>query len=146
MILPGINVLIPALDSSDRDHAKAKRWLEGLFKNREQVAIADVVQAGVIRVSSNPNYKDNSIPTTAGLDFFEPMFRAGAVPVSPGPRFRDYLRRTLDDGGMRGAEVSDAHIAAIALEHGCVVATRDRDFRRFSLIESFDPFSAVDSE
>lgn len=139
MILPDVNVFLAALDSANENHARAQRWLKGIFKSGEQLAIADVVQAGVVRVASNPNYKLNPITPSAALDFFEPMFEAGAVALSPGPRFRVYLRRALEDGRVSGPMVSDAHIAAIALEHGCIVATRDKDFKRFSLVESFDP-------
>ena len=35
--------------------------------------------------------------------------------------------------------VSDAHLAALAVEHGCRIATRDRDFARFPAVEWFDP-------
>ena len=39
--------------------------------------------------------------------------------------------------------VMDAHLAALALEHGASIATTDRDFARFPGVEVLNPVKAA---
>jgi uncharacterized protein len=64
------------------------------------------------------------------------------VPITAGPRHWEILRRVLREGDARGNLVPDAHLAAIAIEHGATVATRDRGFARFQGLRWVDPIAA----
>ena len=57
----------------------------------------------------------------------------------PGPRHLELLRRVCEEDNATGDLVSDAMLAAIALEHDCVVASLDRDFARFSSVDHVIP-------
>ncbi|MDE0348518.1 MAG: PIN domain-containing protein, partial [Gammaproteobacteria bacterium] len=59
--------------------------------------------------------------------------------LDPGPRTWRQLASLCTDAQARGALVMDAHLAAMAQEHGAVVATADRDFRRFAGIRTTNP-------
>jgi predicted nucleic acid-binding protein len=61
------------------------------------------------------------------------------VPVAAGARHWVILRGVLRDADARGNLVPDAHLAAIAIEHGATVATRDRGFARFRNVRWLDP-------
>jgi predicted nucleic acid-binding protein len=45
----------------------------------------------------------------------------------------------LREGQAAGAKVTDAHLAALAVEHGGVLCTTDRDFGRFPGLRFLDP-------
>ena len=57
----------------------------------------------------------------------------------PGSRTWQLLGRICEDGQARGAMVLDAHLVALAREHGARIATTDRDFTRFPDIEILNP-------
>jgi len=58
---------------------------------------------------------------------------------APGPRHREILGRLVLDGDLRGNVVTDAHIAALAIEHGTAVCSFDSDFARFADLRWTDP-------
>ncbi|MDD9982803.1 MAG: PIN domain-containing protein [Gammaproteobacteria bacterium] len=59
--------------------------------------------------------------------------------LQPGPRAWRRLGRMCEEGRAKGAMVMDAHLAALAMEHGASIATTDRDFMRFPDIEIVNP-------
>lgn len=61
--------------------------------------------------------------------------------LQPGPRTVQILSEICADGQVKGALVMDAHLAALAREHGAVVATADKDFRRFLGIRTTNPLA-----
>ncbi|MCS6953462.1 MAG: hypothetical protein NZM33_11460 [Bryobacteraceae bacterium] len=65
-----------------------------------------------------------------------------AVPVSPGERHWTILQELLSTGQARGALVSDAHLAPLALERGAVLRTTDRDFLRFRGVTILNPLAS----
>jgi predicted nucleic acid-binding protein len=67
--------------------------------------------------------------------------QATCVPLAAGERHWRIMRKVLSDGDARGNIVPDAHIAAIAIEHGATVATRDRGFARFKGLRWLDPLA-----
>jgi hypothetical protein len=70
--------------------------------------------------------------------FALPNFRV----LSPGPRHREILTGILTESQSRGPLVTDAHLAALAIEHGATLCTTDRDFRRFAGLRLDFPLSA----
>ncbi len=68
--------------------------------------------------------------------------RPQAVILSPGERHWQIFSELLIAGQATGPLVMDAHLAALAIEHGCVLATTDRDFARFPGLNTCDPLSA----
>ena len=63
--------------------------------------------------------------------------------VVPGERHWAILRHLLAATGTAGNLTSDAHLAALAIEHGAAVASTDADFRRFAGIEHVDPLDTT---
>ena len=59
--------------------------------------------------------------------------------VHPGDRHAIVLRRLLASSGMAGNLVSDAHLAALAIEHGAEICSCDTDFARFAGLRWVDP-------
>jgi uncharacterized protein len=61
--------------------------------------------------------------------------------LEPGERHWDILRGLVHDGQAAGPLIMDAVLAAIALEHGAMVCTTDRDFSRFSGLKWTNPLA-----
>ena len=65
----------------------------------------------------------------------------GVVPLNPGPLHAEILEQLVRDHGATGPLVTDATLAAIAMEHGALLASTDRDFRRFPDLQWVNPLS-----
>jgi toxin-antitoxin system PIN domain toxin len=63
--------------------------------------------------------------------------------VQPGPRHWAILRRLLIESQARGPLAMDAHLAALALEHGATMYTTDRDFARFAGLQVVNPIGSA---
>ena len=62
--------------------------------------------------------------------------------VAPTHRHTAVLRDLLAPLGSGGNLVSDAHLAALAIEHGATVCSSDNDFSRFAGLRWLDPLRA----
>ncbi len=106
------------------------------------LVLADVVVSGFLRIVTNqkiyrrPTSLEKAVAVVDGL-----VGQPTCLPVSAGERHWRILRGLLVDADARGNLVPDAHIAAIAIEHGATVATRDRGFARFRDLRWFDPLA-----
>jgi PIN domain len=63
--------------------------------------------------------------------------------VGPSERHWPILRHLLWGSGTAGNLTSDAHLAALAVEHGCTVCSADNDFRRFASVPFFNPLNTL---
>ena len=69
--------------------------------------------------------------------------RANVTILQPSERHWEIFSRFLSEGQAVGALVMDAHLAALAVEHGATLATTDRDFTRFADLQTFNPIAQV---
>mgnify|MGYP001048700107 CR=1 FL=1 len=133
MLVPDVNVLIYAHRSdSSVDHPAYAVWLTDLATGHEPFALSSLALAGLVRIVTNPRVFRRPSSLDEVFAFIgELVARPNARVVHPGPRhlviFEDLCRRS----GATGKLVADAHHAAVAVEHGCTLATTDADFDRF---------------
>jgi len=59
--------------------------------------------------------------------------------LEPGDRHWAILGELLEDAQIRGPLVTDAHLAALAMEHGMTLCSHDSDFLRFQGLKLEDP-------
>lgn len=132
MILPDVNVLVDAHRADAPRHERAARWLDDAVNAPEQVGLADPVVAGFVRVMTNPRIYAVPAPLGTTLGFIDALLRhPGVVRAGAGPRHWHHFSRLCRAADARGNIVSDAAIAAVAVEHGAAVVSFDRDFARF---------------
>lgn len=133
MIVPDVNVLIYAHRSdSCEDHAAYADWLTRLATRHEPFAMSSLAMAGVVRIVTNARiFRKPSTLDEVFLFIDELVQRPNARVIHPGPLhleiFEDLCRRS----GATAKLVADAQHAAVAVEHGCTLATTDSDFDRF---------------
>lgn len=132
MRLPDVNVLVHAVNTASPVHQRASRWLRDAIESGEGLALAWVALLGFIRISTRPGVYAEPLPVERALSVVDHWMRAdSALVVHPGPRHAFHLGRLLQRAGTAGNLTTDAHLAALAMEHGAVVGTFDRDFIRF---------------
>ena len=140
MILPDVNVLVLAHRADQADHAPVRAWLEREVNSNRPFVLADVAVAGFLRVVTNPRIFHRPTSLETALAFIDGLVeQPTCVPVAAGARHWAILRGVLRDADARGNLVPDAHLAAIAIEQGATVATRDRGFARFRGLRWLDP-------
>ncbi|MCL2316001.1 MAG: PIN domain-containing protein [Actinomycetia bacterium] len=136
-----VNILVAAHQPLHAHHDLAARWLSHHLSGATgSVVVPDIVWAGFARVTTNLHaFNPPATPQDAAL-FAEAVTRApaycGIAGLADGvqPFFGTVVRAQA-----RGNLVTDAYIAAVALQLGAAVATFDRDFRRFDGLRIVTP-------
>lgn len=141
MLLPDVNVLLYALRADTDEHERASTWLTAVHAADEPVALCAPVLAGLLRVATHPRVFATPTPRSVVWAFVDglagsPLHRF----VGAGPRHRALLRQLCHESDATGNLVSDAVVAAIALEHGCRVVSTDGDFARFPSVRWSRPW------
>jgi toxin-antitoxin system PIN domain toxin len=136
------NVLIYAFSVQRPEHRETRDWLESLAGLPGGLALASSAVTGFLRIVTNRRIFDDPATIGESLDFVDGLrVTPGARSIEPGAEHSDLfagLCRSLD---LRGDDVPDAHLAALAIEHGAVLATHDRGFDRFPGLRTFDPLA-----
>ena len=132
MILADANLLLYAYDFESPFHKKAKAWLEEAFSSSEPFCLSWLTLIAFIRIATNPRVFLHPLSlseTTTIIDEWLQM--ANAVILTPGHHHWAIFRRYLREAQAIGPLATDAHLAALAVEHGATLHTNDRDFSRF---------------
>jgi uncharacterized protein len=139
-----VNLLLYAHDAAMRQHAAARAWLEKLFLSGESIGFPVAVIWGFLRVSTNRQIQRRPrSPEDAFLLVRGWLAERNTELVHPGPRHVEILERLVIDYQAYGPRVSDAVLAALAIEHGATLASTNRDFSRFPNLKWVNPLEAV---
>ncbi|MEP6561398.1 MAG: TA system VapC family ribonuclease toxin, partial [Nakamurella sp.] len=121
-------------NTSSQQHAAAHRWLTGALAGNEAVGFPWVSLLAFIRISTNPRVFSSPLPIGTAFNLVESWLGAPpATILAPTARHQAVLRDLLEQSGSAGNLTTDAHIAALAIEHRAEIATFDRDFERFAV-------------
>ena len=143
MILTDVNLLLYAVDSTSPRHAVARAWLERCLSGTESFALAWSVLTAFVRLSTRPAVFERPLTTTEAFDLGAGwLAQPPVVVVHPTETHHITLRDLLQPLGTAGNLVPDAHLAALALEHGAMIASSDHDFARFAGVRWADPLAA----
>ena len=143
MILVEANLLLYAYDRASPVHEPARRWLTEAFAGRETLGFSWPTILAFLRITTNPKIFKNPFSIEEAVSIVDDWFSQPAAKlVQAGERHWTILRLLLLDSGSTGPLVMDAHVAALASEHGMVIATRDKDFALFPGVRSVDPLAS----
>lgn len=132
VLLIDANVLLHAVNESAREHDVARQWLADALAGSQTVGFAWTVTLAFIRISTHPAVFARPLTSEqAGSIVATWHDMPRAVAVEPTRRHLPLLRGLLSSTGTAGNLVSDAHLAALALEHDATIVSFDRDFGRF---------------
>ena len=146
MIIPDINLLLYAHDSSSSFHAKAAGWWQSCLSGTEPVGLLHVVTFGFVRIATNPRAFVNPMTAAEAAGHVRSWLEQPPVQVlDAGPDHIRHALELLETLGTAGNLVSDVQMAALALDHDAVLHTADTDFMRFPGLRWFNPITATGS-
>ena len=145
MIAVDTNILVYARRREMPNHAAARALLEKLSTGTAPWALPWPCLYEYIKVITNPRLFRTPDTLADALADVESLAESPSVVLlGHGPAHIKHLRRAAEDGLPIGGQIHDAHIVALALEHGVTeLLSSDRDFRRFRLLSVRDPFAAT---
>jgi toxin-antitoxin system PIN domain toxin len=144
MILPDINLLVYAHNADAPFHQPALTWWQSTLRSGKAVAIAWVVALGFIRLLSNPRVVKQPVPLARLVHEIQRWLALSHVSIlNPGPRHLELLEELLGQAGTTVSLTTDAHLAALAIEHGCVLHSNDQDFTRFDRLAWKNPLDKL---
>ncbi len=140
MTIIDANVLLYAYNADAPQHGVAMAWLEALFQSEETIGLPWATLWAFLRISTNQRVWPNPMPIERAFGLIRAWLAEPGVSIlHPGPRHAEILERLLSESRASGAMVSDAVMAALALEYGATLASSDRDFSRFPGIRWVNP-------
>ena len=132
MILVDANILLYAEDSLSEHHEEARTWWDQQLSGSNPVALCWPALTAFIRIGTNSRLhrrpltlKEATERVQSWLD--QPCVRLIQTTEQHWPLFQQMLRA----GNASANLVSDAHLAALAVEHNCILYSSDTDFARF---------------
>lgn len=142
MILPDVNLLVHAYNSDSPAHAAARVWWEDLLNGTQPVALAWAAILGFIRVTTHRQILANPLPVSEACDHVrEWLSRPQVSLLDPGPRHATVILALLESLGTAGNLTTDAHLAALAMEHQLELHSTDADFSRFRGLRWINPLA-----
>lgn len=142
MIIVDVNLLLYAYDAEAPQHTAAATWLESLFRGSEGVGLAWISLWAFVRIASNPRLWPEPAPVVGIFKVIRDwLAQPGVVIVNPGARHGEILEKLVHEHRATGPLVSDAVLAALALENGATLASSDQDFSRFRDLRWINPLA-----
>lgn len=136
MKLVDANVLLYAVNRDADRHRAARTWLDDALGGTDTVAFAWIALLAFVRLATKPELFPSPLALHEAMDRVDAWLRAPtAVVVDPTPDHSGIVRRLLEPLGIGGNLVNDAHLAALAIAHGCTVVSFDHDFARFDGVD-----------
>lgn len=140
MKLTDANLLLYAVDDASPHHEAARGWLEARLSGSETIAFAWVALLAFVRLGTHPRVFASPLGLEEALDLVDSwLAQPCATVVHPTDRHSALLRELLAPLGTAGNLTTDAHLAALAIEHGAELCSTDADFSRFAGLRWVNP-------
>lgn len=142
MILVDANILIYAGVATLPKHRAAREWLDGELSGSSRVGLPWASVLAYLRVTTNPRAFSPPVPTKEAWRILSAWLAAETAWIpEPTDGHKAILGGLLARPGIHGDLVPDAHLAALAIEHGLTLCSADRDFARFPGLRWVNPLA-----
>ena len=132
MIVIDANLLIYAVNEDAPLNREARTWLEKVVSGSETVGLSWSVLLAFLRLTTRAGLFRHPLSPDGAFDVISTWLTQPSVTiVHPGPNHLRALRGLVAEFGTAGNLTSDAHLAALAIEHGAELCSSDSDFSRF---------------
>jgi toxin-antitoxin system PIN domain toxin len=140
VILVDANILLYAEDQLSPHHVKAQTWWDAALSGESPVCLCWTVLGAFIRIGTNPRVFDQPLSLDQAITRVQSWLDQPCTRiVNPTERHWTVFRQLLSQGQAVANLVTDAHLAALAVEHGCELISTDADFSRFAGIRWRNP-------
>ncbi len=134
------NLLLYAVDRSAPQHAPAVTWLESALNGSRQVGLPWPSLLAFVRIATHPRASANPLTPEQAWDIVQGWLGSPQCWVpAPTAQHAEVLGDLVRKYRISGNLVPDAHLAALAIEHGVILYSTDTDFARFDEIRWEDP-------
>ena len=143
MTLPDVNLLLYAYDGRSEFHTPARRWWEMQLSGTETVCLSWPVIQAFIRIGTHPRLHPRPMTLNEAFERVQSWFDQPCVKIiQPTENHWKIFQQMLRVGNATANLVSDAHLAALAVEHNCELNSSDTDFARFRGLKWKNPIAA----
>lgn len=134
------NLLLYAVDETAPEHDRAQQWLEAALNGTEQVGLPWPSLLAFLRIATHPRASARPLSADRAWAIVDDWLQAPMVWVpSPTLRHAQVLGTLVEKYRITGNLIPDAHLAALAMEHGVVLYSADTDFARFDEVRWLNP-------
>jgi hypothetical protein len=142
VILLDVNLVVYAFNSGADEHGAVRRWLEEQVRAGVAIGVPWHTILGLLRLSTNPRVFSPPLTMNDALEVAQSLLdNANVFIPQPTERHMPLLSTLLKGERISGNLVSDAHLAALAIEHGLVLCSTDSDFARFRGLRWTNPLA-----
>ena len=143
MILVDANLLLYAEDSLSVHHASARSWWDEQLCGTEPVGLCWPVLTAFVRIATNARLHQRPLTLNEACERVQSWFDQPCVRLlQPTEHHWGFFQQMLHTGGATGNLVTDAHLAAIAMEHNGELCSTDGDFARFTGLKWRNPLTS----
>jgi len=140
VIIPDVNILVYAYNKDAKQHKSAKEWWERTLAEPQPVGLAWVAILGFIRISTQRRIIERPMFPKDAIERVRSWLDLPNVQlISPGNGHAEILFDLIEEVGTAGDLTTDAHLAALAIEHHGQIVSTDADFGRFRGLRWFNP-------
>ena len=140
MKIVDINLLIYAINKDTPNHSKAKKWFEDSLSSDEPFGFAWIVILGFLRIVTNGRIMPTPLIPEVAIDSVNDWLQQPpSLTIVPSHQHWSILKELLMPLGAAANLTSDAHLAALAIEHGARLYSTDNDFSRFQSLRWTNP-------
>jgi toxin-antitoxin system PIN domain toxin len=144
VILVDANVLLYAANRSAPEHERARAWLDGRLNATPRVGLPWPSLLAFVRLATNPVISRKPATMAQAWTQVEEWLASEVAWIpTPSDRHPEVLGTLLKGSSMTSRLVPDAHLAALAIEHGLTLCSTDGDFSRFPGLKWENPLSAA---
>lgn len=143
-MLPDVNLLVYAIDETSVFHQRSRDWWQSLLSSAEPVALCYPTVLGFLRLTTNRRVFDAPLTIEAAVGHVQSWLdQPNTSVVVPSGRHWPLLEKLLLSAGVGANLTTDAHLAALAIEHGCTLCSNDADFERFEGLRWENPLGVA---
>lgn len=143
MILVDANLLLYAANKAAPEHEAAREWLDAHLSGTARVGLPWPSLLAFVRLASNPLVMRQPVPVAKAWQQAAQWLEAGPAWIpTPTARHTEILGALCEPSWMTSRLVPDAHLAALAIEHGLTLCSTDGDFARFSGLDWKNPLAS----
>jgi toxin-antitoxin system PIN domain toxin len=136
------NILVYVYNSDAQQHEAVFEWFEKQVAAGTSIALSWPAVWAFLRICTNPRAVARPLLLVQAFGIIRDLLALpGVALIQPGPRHLEILERLVSEHNIIGSGISDAVLAAIAIEHGAALASSDRDFRRFETLRWINPLA-----
>ena len=140
MKLIDVNVLLYAYDDASAQHAACSAWLGVAFNAEETQALPWQTLLAFVRIATHSRAVRRPLAAQEACAIVSSWIaRPNVAVIGAGERFWETFQNLVIEAKVSGPLVTDAALAALAVEHGATLCSTDRDFRRFNGLKLEDP-------